>query len=412
MLAQNKSFIIWLFGMISGFTIMVSGNTLNYWLASKQIDLRTIGIFAFISIPYAINFIWAPVFDTKRLGWLSKILGNRISWICVIQLMLSFSVYLLSKLNPNTTLYLFGITGLVVSFLSSAQDTILGALRTEIIPRESQGAYSGIYIFGYRIGMLISGFGAIYLSEYLSWGNIYKIFSVIILIFLILLIATRVDQDYSYQSNEKTLYATNKGNFLLSILKPIGSYSFIVLIVIFLVLYRLPDNFINIMINPFLIHLGYSSQEIATTGKFFGIVTSIIGGLLASLVMRKKNILDSLLIFGVFHALAHSMFIVQELYGKNLQLLVVVIAFESITGGMTMAAYIAFIASICQGKFRATQYSFFSSMMGVSRSVLPAISGYIVIDFGWRVFFSFVTIATLPSLFLAFKISKKLKLYK
>jgi PAT family beta-lactamase induction signal transducer AmpG len=188
--------------------------------------------------------------------------------------------------------------------------------------------------------------------------------------------------------------------FLNSVIKPIGSIKFITLIVAFLILYRLSDNFIAQMINPFLINIGYDEIEVASVGKFFGILGSIIGGLAASLVMKNRTITDSLLIFGLFHAIAHSFFIIQEIYGKNIVILFFVIGFESITGGMTMAAYIALIASLCQGKFRATQYSFLSSMMGLSRSVLPTISGYIVYDFGWQAFFIFTTLAAFPSLFL------------
>jgi PAT family beta-lactamase induction signal transducer AmpG len=163
------------------------------------------------------------------------------------------------------------------------------------------------------------------------------------------------------------------------------------------------------MINPFLMHIGYDELEIASTGKFFGVVAAIIGGLLASFIMKKKSILDSLLIFGTAHAIAHTLFIFQEIYGKNLPLLFVTIGFESITSGMVMTAYIAFIASLCQGKFRTTQYSFFSSMMGLSRSIFPAFSGYIVVELGWQSFFSFITIATIPSLLILRKISISLQ---
>lgn len=396
MLTKNKLIIIWILGLISGFTIMISGNTLNYWLATEQIDLRTIGIFAFISIPYAINFIWATIFDTKTLGRLSLIFGQRLSWVMLIQLFLAIAVFMLSKLTPSNNLLLFAIIGLVISFLGSAQDTVLGALRTEIISKEAQGAASGVYIFGYRIGMLISSFGAIYLSDYISWNEIYQIFALVILFCPILLVLNIKN----IALNNKTHSSEESGINLSSILRPVGSWSFIITAIIFLILYRLPDNFINIMINPFLIHLGYTSKQIATTGKFFGIITAIIGGLIASWVMRKRNITDSLLIFGILHAIAHSLFIIQDIYGKNLTLFFIVTGFESITGGMAMAAYIAFIASLCQGKFRATQYSFFSSMMGFSRAFFPALSGYIVVDFGWRTFFTFTTIAALPALLL------------
>ncbi|MDN3030596.1 MAG: MFS transporter [Candidatus Tisiphia sp.] len=409
MLTPSKLFIIWLFGLTSGFTLMITGNTLNYWLAKENIDLQSIGMFAVIVIPYSINFLWAPIFDTVKLGWLSKLLGHRLSWICLIQILLALAIFLLSTMDPNHSLILFALVGLIISFLSSAKDTVLGAFRTEIIAKESQGAASGIYIFGYRIGMLISGSGAIYLSSYLGWNNIYKIFAISVLICSAILVVSILRLKHDLISQTYQDYKVNSSNFIQNILRPVGSFYLIFLIIIFLILYRLPDDFIGMMINPFLIHIGYNEFEIASAGKFFGIISAIIGGLIASSVMRKKNILDSLLIFGVIHAIAHTLFILQEIYGKNLPLFFITTSFESITGGMTMTAYIAFIASICQGKFRATQYSFFTSMMGFSRSIFPALSGYIVVQFGWQNFFTFIIITTIPSLLLLLKISSLLK---
>lgn len=412
MLKNKNLYIIWLFGAISGFTIMISGNTLNFYLSTENIDIRTIGVFALISIPYAVNFLWAPIFDLKNVPYLSNYLGKRTAWVCVIQIFLSIFIILVGLTNPVTELYLFGLFSLIVSFFSAAQDTVLGALRTEIIPKETQGEASGIYIFGYRIGMLISGSGAIYLSDYLLWKHIYLIFGIITLISPIsLILMNYLTHDKSFKKYQTDNYSNLGGNkkFLSSFLESLRSIKFISLIVIFLIMYRLPDNFINVMINPFLLHLEYSPRQIATTGKFFGVLTAIIGGLIASRIMKKKQVIDSLLIFGIIHTLAHSLFIIQEIYGKNIYLLFFVISFESITGGMTMAAYIAFIASLCQGKFRATQYSFLTAMMGLSRSIFPALSGYIVVDFGWRSFFAFTVFASLPSLWLVSKISKKFK---
>lgn len=420
MLTHSKLFTLWLFGLISGFTLMISGNSLNYWLAKENIDLQSIGIFASILLPYSINFLWAPVFDTIKLGTLGKILGRRLAWLIIIQMILAIFVFILSFLRPQDSLLLFAVVGFIIAFFSSAQDTILGALRTEIISKELQGPASGIYIFGYRIGMLISSSGAIYLSASMGWNKIYQLFALSIIVYSIILILSirhlrkelDHDQIVSKQSLSSPVTIHAIISFIKSVLQPVGSLSYIILIAIFLILYRLPDNFINVMINPFLLHLEYDEYEIASAGKFFGVISAIIGGVVASFIMKRKTILDSLLIFGIIHALAHTLFILQEIYGKNLLLLFMAIGFEGITGGMTMTAYIAFIASICQGKFRATQYSFFSSMMGLSRSIFPALSGYIVVKFGWHSFFVFITLATIPSLLFILKIKYKLNQFR
>ncbi len=410
MLNRSKLFIILLFGLISGFTLMITGNSLNYWLAKEQINLQSIGIFAFILLPYSINFLWAPIFDTLYLGVLSKLLGHRLSWLAVIQILLSFSIFLLSLISPEHNLILFALIGLVIAFLSSAQDTLLGALRTEIIPRAFHGETAGIYILGYRLGMLISGSGAIYASVYLGWNNVYKIFASLILVYSAILVPSILSLKYNHLPeipllNKDKNKGPNIADFITNILKPIGSLSGVFTIIVFLILYRLPDDFLNIMLNPFLLHIGYNEFEIASAGKFLGIISAIIGGLIASLIMKKKNILDSLLFFGIIHLLSHSLFILQEIYGKNLILLFINVGIESITGGMTMAAYIAYIASLCTGKFRATQYSFLTSMMGFSRSTFPALSGYIVVQLGWQKFFIFIMIITLPSLLILKKLA-------
>ncbi|MGX6959756.1 MAG: AmpG family muropeptide MFS transporter [Rickettsia endosymbiont of Pentastiridius leporinus] len=434
MLNNSNLFIIWLLGFISGFNIMISGNTLNYWLASENIPLQTIGIFAFITLPYSINFILAPIFDTVRIKYLDKIFGHRLSWICLTSISLVLFTYFLSLINLKNDLLLFGIIALIISFFSSTQDTILSAFRTEIVNKETTGFASGIYTFGYRIGMLLAGSGAIYLSIYLTFNEIYKIFAFLIFIYLILLILAAKYASLCYSpvdrhcEQSKTARQSRKIIKMLRILldcfvelelhsnssrndkkNNISLLSFIALILVFLILYRLPDNFINVMINPFLLHLGYDEFEIASVGKFLGIISAIIGGLLGGFIMKKKDLLSSMFFFGIIHALAHILFVILEMYGKNSALLFITIGAESITGGMAMTAYIAFISSLCHGKFRATQYSFLSSMMGISRSIFPVISGYIVVNSGWQNFFFFTTIITIPSLLILLKIKTKLQ---
>jgi PAT family beta-lactamase induction signal transducer AmpG len=409
-LNKRKYFVIWLLGLMSGFSLMISSGTLNFWLSKENIDIRTIGIFALVSMPYAINFLWAPIFDTKKLPFLTPIFGNRLSWVLLVQFFLSIVVYAISSINPSEDIILFAIMALMISFFASAQDTLLGAIRTEIVNKNQQGQVSGMYIFGYRIGMLISGSGAIYISAFISWNLVYELISAIILLFPIILIlisnhlrSENIPDAVIKKQNRLLLKSIG---FVRAILKPVGTMPFIAITLLFLVLYRIPDNFISTMINPFLLHIGYDEFEIASTGKFFGVFAAIIGGLFASLIMKNKSIFESLLIFGALHALAHLLFIVQDEYGKNLPLLFLVIGFEGTTGGMSMTAYIAFIASLCQGKFRATQYSFFSSMMGLSRSILPAMSGYIVMHAGWKSFYFFTTMATIPSLILLVHLHK------
>lgn len=407
MLTKKKFLIIWLMGLMSGFTLMITGNTLNFWLAMEEIDIRTIGIFAIVTLPYALNFIWAPAFDVVKIPILHKLFGQRLPWVIVIQILLSASVYLMSIFNPKDEILEIACTTILVSFLSSSQDAALGGIRTEIVKKEDQIAISGIYIFGYRIGMVASNAGAIYISQHISWNLVYELFSVIVIIFpisLILLSNNIKPVEFRTGNTLDLISIKNKNKFrnfisvIGKVIRPVENPKCIILILIFLVLYRLPDNFISMMINPFLIHIGYPAVTIATAGKLFGTVSALIGGLLGGYIMKKRSVFNNLLLFGSIHAVAHILFVVQDIYGQNIYLLFIVTGFESISGGITMTAYIAFIATLCDGKFRATQHAFFSSMMGLSRSIFPALSGYMVASFGWSVFFLFTTIAAVPAL--------------
>ncbi len=413
-----------LFGLMSGFTLMLTGSTLNYWLCQEGISLPTIGAFSLILLPYSINFLYAPLFDIYTLGRLGHYLGPRMAWIGVIQLLLILTVLLLSLLKPSHNLLLLAGVGFLIACFSAAQDTLLGALKTELLASSLQGPAAGIYIFGYRIGMLLSGSGAIYLSATMSWHSIYQGCAWIILLVAALLwlalgwlspirgsnpLELRVPSPLMVETNSTITLRQHADQFVQAVLQPVGSAATIGLILLFLVLYRLPDNFIGTMINPFLLAHGYDSLEIASVGKFFGISSAIVGGFIASWMMKKKSLHTSLLLFGSLHAFAHCLFIIHIVYSKQLLLLFITIGFESVTGGMVMAAYIAFIASLCKGQFRATQYAFFTSMMGLSRAILPALSGYLVQQFGWSAFFAGMTLLTLPSLLLLCAITATLQ---
>lgn len=418
MLTRNQCIIVWIFGVISGFTLMISSNTLNFWLTTEKIDIRTIGFFSFISLPYAINFIWSPIFDVKIVPKISKFFGKRISWIIVLQIFLAINVYLISLVTPTSNLLLFAILAFFISFFSSTKDIILGALRTEII-EESMYKYStGWYIFGYKIGLVMSGAGAMYLSSYISWPVIYKFFGLIILLLLFILIVAccklgiiqkiKDSGDVIQEIDHNKFALITKVKLILGdIVDSIGSKKLFSIILLLLILFRLPDHFIVMMINPFLIHLNYNALEIATSGKLVGTIGTIIGGLITSIVMKNWKLSNMLITCGIIHSISHMLFIelMPYAYDPRLLRLFIVAGIHSITSGMSMAAYITLITYLSKGngnKFRGARYSFFSSMMGLSRSIFPSASGLIVEYVGWQNFYFVMSLMSLPFLFLLF----------
>jgi PAT family beta-lactamase induction signal transducer AmpG len=390
---HNLLFVMLLFGMLSGLSALLAGNTLNFWLAKEGIDIISIGLFSMAALPYACNFIWAPIIESYKIPFLYRIFGRRKSWCLFLQILLSLFIILLSITNPTENISMTAVCALIVSFIASTQDINLNGMRAELLQGNNIGTSSSTYIMGYRLGTLIGSSGAIYLSIYISWQSIYLLFSITSFIFSILIIS--ISPDMKEPLNNQ-LYLKNK-SWYEAIIKPIGGGKFLLIILIFLVLYRLADNFINVMINPFLLYAQFNEFEIATVSKGFGLVSSVAGSLVAGIFIG-KNIYRSLYIFGLIHFAAHLLFIMQAEIKYNIILLYSVIGFESFTGGMTMAAYIALITSLCKGPYSGTQYSFLSSMMGVSRAFCPAFSGYIVYYSGWTKFFIFTSILAIPSL--------------
>ena len=398
---SNKTILMLLFGFISGFTIVITGNSLNFWMAKSNLSTKIIGLLSIVSIPYSFNFLWSPIVDRYNIPYISDKFGHRYSWITILHILMGIAIFFLSLCDPYTGVQKIFVTSLIISFFSSTKDAVLNAWRSEIIEGNKQGSVIGIYIFGYRIGLLLSSSGSIYLSTIISWSSIYRVYSFIVLIFPLLLFV--FSKDYR---NKRDNVIIVKDNFIFSIfikntIKGYGGIISFIIILLFLILYRMPDNFFISMINIFILELDYNEYEIASIGKVLGVLGAIIGGFIASFLLDKISITRSLYIFGIIHAFSFLLFLILILYGHNLIIYTIVIGIQSLTSGMCMASYIAYITSLCHGKYRATQYSLLSSMMGLSRSLFPTISGYIVSYTGWYMFYIFIFLISIPSIIIA-----------
>lgn len=397
------NFCIWIFGFISGFILLITGNTLNFWVSSEGASPDIVGIFSLITLPYALNFLWAPLIDKYELKFFHISTNYKIQWLVLLHVIGALIVSILSKYNPAVHHFKAAFIALLLSFINCTQDLVLNSFRTEILNIKEQQKTSGIYIFGYRCGMLLSGSGAIYLSDFLSMQFIYQLFAVFYLAFALSFIW--FSKFLSTKNKNKTFFqeSNNSTEKLLDIFKYFGPFKNILLFLLFLILYRVADNFISVMLNPFLLDMGYNAKEIAVAGRLCGIIGSAIGGLMASFFIPQIGLINSLVYFAIIHSAAHLGYIA-VFYMQNVFSLVTATIFESFTGGMTMSAYIGLISNMCCGKFRATQYAIFSAMMGASRALLPTFSGIVVLNTNWIFFFIFSVTLVLPSLLILKKL--------
>lgn len=400
---NTQNYLVSLFGFVSGLAIMLSGTSLNFWLAYQSIDKSIIGFFSLVALPYVLDFLWAPLFD-KIINFS---LNYSIYTLLLMQIGLSISVYNLGYYLNLGDIKIIAFYAIIVAFLGSAQDTALGALRSIM---SNQKMTSNIYVFGYRLGMLISGPCAIYYSDIYSWQTIYRfvaylIFTTSFIIFIILYKNIFINKKQIIKNN----ITLESNSFRFSdLFKHIGNYKFIIVILLFLILYRLPDNMVVPMLNPFLLEIGFTGKKIATIGKLWGMIGAIIGTIGINYIFKQASIIKSLFWLGLIHSASHSLFILVNHYGANDYLLFTIVGIDSITGGMSMALYITFITTLCKGRYRATEYAIFSSMMGFSRTILPATSGLIAVILGWDLFFLFISLAIIPALLLIMFIKDKL----
>ncbi|MDX2049569.1 MAG: MFS transporter [Rickettsiaceae bacterium] len=395
---MNLKFLTCSFGFISGFLILITGNTLNFWLAKYGVSREIIGIFSLVALPYAFNFLWAPIFDNFTLSFLPLNINYRLKWLAVIYIACFVVTIFIASSSIDGPLFTISAGLIILAFLNSSQDLILNSIRTEITPHDLKSTYSGFYIFGYRAGMVFSGPLAIYASEYISFSLSYLIFAFFYLAligFIFLMAHLKLVAKEEIAHSNKDL---DKRTSIFSALIGIGELRLTLMILSFLALYRIGDNFISVMINPYLIYHNFTEEQIAFAGKFSGIVGSAIGGIMASFILNNKNLVYYLFWFGIIHSISHLSYLMIGIFGLPALSLLLATICDSVTSGLAMSAYIGLITCLCNGKYKATQYAIFTAMMGLSRTLLSSASGFAASFLGWTGFFIASMLMIIPSL--------------
>lgn len=398
---------IGLYGFICGMNLLLSGNTINYWLASSNIDTKTIGLFSFVILPYVLKFLVSIFINHNKIYFLSSKIGNHKSWLIFAQIGLIFCLFFTSFLVPEQNLFLIALIGFLIALFAVIEDVILNSNRIRILDHLLQPLGTAIYNVGYRLGMLFSGAGVIFASIYLAWSHIYIILSLIYSIFAIVLLVIYKEIENT-QIEEKSNYNNWRDIFIVPFQDFMTPKNFIWMI-LFILIYKLPDNMLVIMLNPFLLQTGYSAAEIASISKFFGVIMAIIGGIISGPIIIKFGIRNSLIGLSIMHIFGHILFIILVKIGKNIEFLYLITAYETLIGGAMMTAYFSLISNLCKkGEHTATRYALLSSGIGLSKMIFPASSGLIASYYGWTWFFIFITILSIFTTLFTYFVPKKL----
>lgn len=395
LLISPKMLVMLLTGFSSGLPLLLTGSTLKFWMREEGLDLTTIGFLGLVGLPYTLKFFWAPVMD--RL--VPSSLGRRRGWMLGTQIFLMIAIASLAFTQPAVHLSTIAVLCLLVAFFSASQDIVLDAYRRESLSDEELGIGSSMFIYGYRLGMLTAGAFALFLADQdsLSWNAVYLIMSAMMIIGMLT----------TWLAPEPTIPASPPVSWQEAIIGPFKDFftrQGSLIILLFILLYKVGDSMASEMLSPFMVDLGVSKTDYALIVKVFGMIALIAGGLIGGLVVYRLGIVPSLLILGVLQMVSTAGFVLLAYTGNHIPTLTAVIAFETISSGLGQTAFVAFMASLTNKRFTATQYALLTSFMGIPRVFAGSTTGLLATWLGWEGFFILCTLLALPGLLLIGKL--------
>lgn len=398
-----------LLGFISGLPLALTGATLSAWLFEAKVDIQSISIFAAVATPYTLKFLWSPIIDSLPIPLLSRLLGRRRSWLLATQVLTIVAIFLLGLTDPFNHPFYTALAALLVAFASASQDIVIDAYRVEILTPETQGQGAAMAQLGYRLGMIASGAGALYLADAFQWQMTYFIMSCVMGIGILttLWAAEPVSPRAAILANSS--FADWIKNSVIAPFIDFMRHESWLLILLFIVAYRLADAFIGSMTNPFLLDIGFTKPQIATIVKVYGVIATLAGTFTGGWLVARYGAVRIMFTAGVLHAITNLLFVVQAKVGVNLALLGVSIAVENFTGGISAAAFVAFLSGLCNLHYTATQYALLSSFAAFGRTWLSTPAGTVAKHLGWEWFFALSALLAIPGLVMLKILNKRLK---
>ncbi len=393
-LFSRRMLVALIMGYVAGLPLELTGFVLKTWMREQNVNLSVIGMMALVGIPYTLKFLQAPVLDRFSI----PLFGRRRGWLLIFQFSLILSIFALGMTNPSQNPWWVALCAFFVTLFSASQDIVIDAYRREDLANEELGLGSSLYISGYRVGMLLASGGGLILADHMPFSMVYTLLGLCLLPGVITTLLTP----------EPPMPFGAPKSIQEAVVAPFAEYfsrSNAIWILTFILLYKIGDTMAGAMTAPFYVDMGFSKTEVGALVKLVGFQAVLAGSFVGGLIMLKIGISKSLWIFGILQAASTAGFGVLSQVGHSLSLLAVVIGFENITAGMGTAAYVAFMTSITNKKFTATQYALLTSLMGVPRVILSSATGFMAKSFGWTDFFIFCTLIALPGLLLLVKIA-------
>ena len=404
-LLRPRLVVLLLLGFSSGLPYLLIAGTLKVWLAREKVDIGVIGYFGWVGLSYSLKFLWSPFLDRYSLtSW-----GRRRSWMLLGQIAVGAGLVVLSQLNPAENLSLMAMVCIFIGFFSATQDMTIDAYRREICTDEELGIAASMGVFGYRIGMLVSGgLGLSFvidpdhpLAKYaISWGQLYLFMAALMTVGIVTTVFAP-EPVLDAADRPKTLTAAAVDSF-----REFLSRDGALFILSFVLFFKFGDAMAGAMLSPFYVQMGYSNADIGLIAKTVGLSSTLVGLFVGGLMMVRLGIYRSLWFFGVLQLLGTLGFSLITFTGPQRWALACTVVFEDVSTGMGTAVFMAFIASVCNRRYTATQFAVLSSVALLGRTFFSGFSGDMVKYLGWANFFYVCGALGLPGLVMLYFMRK------
>jgi PAT family beta-lactamase induction signal transducer AmpG len=391
--------VVALHGFSSGIPLALTAGTLQAWMVGEKVDLTVIGIYSLVGMPYALKFLWSPLMD----HYVPPILGRRRGWILVCQIALMLAIVAMAFSKPAASPMVLALLAFLVAFISASQDIVVDAYRTEILAQEEFGAGAGVYMTGYRIAMIISGSISLMMASKMSWKAVYIVMALTILIGIV---ATLLAPEPAVPTKAPKSLSEAFVLPLVEYLKRKGALEMLT----FVLIYKLDVVVAMAMTTPFLLQLGFTTFDVGAVNKGVGLFATIVGALAGGAMMSKIGLKRSLWAFGILQGVSGFAFMTLARLGHHYPMMVTSIIAANFCGGLGTAAFSAFMMSLCDKRFTATQFALITSLMAVSRVFVSAPTGWLAKNVGWETYFLISILIAIPGLLLLLRYDKWHKL--
>ncbi len=413
-------------GFSAGLPLLLVGGTFTAWLRDLGVELAAIGFLSWVGMAHSIKVLWAPVVDRLALPGLTRWFGRRRSWMLLAQLTIASALAGIAFTDPTEALWLVAVWAVLAAFGSATQDVAVDAYRIEAVSRERQGAMAATYVFGYRVALLAAGAGALHIAAVGNWSLAYGAMAVLMGVGLLTTLIVRepeaqIDRntvqfeqrvvDYLDRTAHRGWRRDITAWFIGAVICPFADFiqrfgKAMLAILLFISVFRISDIFMGVMANPFYLDLGFTKQQIANVAAAFGLAMTLSGVAIGGLLVARFGIMRMLIVGAVLAPLTNLCFSWLALLGPELYGLVIAIMADNLSGGIAIAVFIAYLSSLTNSAYTATQYALFSSIMTLPGQFLGGFTGVLVEMVGFAPFFIISAVIGIPAIVLALLLAR------